>query len=425
MVLVVAYRLEDHALRRALRQLGGDVRLHRLVDADVALRSLGQEPAVLEHLVEHFRRRQPALEPLGHCGDRRLEHLLTPLGGDRRLCERPACLALALFAVAGDVVEHAARLVLLRVEPGEAEQAVAVVPGLDDVRVEREPVAAVGRVERDLLDVEPELVEAVQPLVQPVALVGPERLVARQLVPERRVTSDDLLAGLVRIDVRRQSDLGVDVEQLADDVLLRDLEIVGALADRERSVQLAGLRVDEIRRESAGVAPEERIRERAVAPEEAAEMQAREQLGKRVQQVRTQVGNAAAREENAIRQRVVEMTRDQRCVEVAAARGDDPDRLDDRQTLPLEPAQQRPLAPGRALGELLDGIQRTVVFEEADDVAADPADDRDEALRLPLLEWGTPGQVEKARVARAGDQLEGRAQAASVGRAAGCRRRST
>ena len=380
---------------------------------------------MLEHLVEHLGRRQPALEPFGHRGDRRLEHLLPPLGGDRRLREGPARLALALFPVAGDVVEHAARLILLRVEAGETKQAVAVMPRLDDVGVEREPVAAVGRVERDLLDVEPELVEAVQPLVQPVALVGPERLVARQLVPERRVPGDDLLSGLVGIDVRRQPDLGVDVEQLADDVLLRDLEIVGPLAVRERSMQLAGLRVDEVRRERTGIAPEEGIRKRAVAPEEAAQMQARKQLGKRVQQVRAQVGDAAAREENAIRQRVVEMTRDQRRVELVAARGDDPDRLDDRQTLSLEAPQQRPLAPGRALGELLDGVERAVVFEEADDVAADPTDQRDEALRLPVLERGAPGQVEEARVARARDQLEGRAQAASVGRAAGCRRRNT
>ena len=380
---------------------------------------------MLEHLVEHLGRRQPALEPFGHRGDRRLEDLLPPLGGDRRLREGPARLALALFPVAGDVVEHAARLILLRVEAGETKQAVAVMPRLDDVRVEREPVAAVGRVERDLLDVEPELVEAVQPLVQPVALVGPERLVARQLVPERRVPGDDLLSGLVGIDVRRQPDLGVDVEQLADDILLRDLEIVGPLAVRERSMQLAGLRVDEVRRERAGIAPEEGIRKRAVAPEEAAQMQACKQLGKRVQQVRAQVGDAAARKENAIRQRVVEMTRDQRRVEIVAARGDDPDGLDDRQTLPLQAPQQRPLAPGRALGELLDGVERAVVFEEADDVAADPTDQRDEALRLPVLERGAPGQVEEARVARARDQLEGRAQAASVGRAAGCRRRNT
>jgi hypothetical protein len=154
-------------------------------------------------------------------------------------------------------------------------------------------------------------------------------------------------------------------------------------------------------------------------------MQACEQLGECVQEVRAQVGNAAAREEHPIRERVVEMTCDQRRVELAAARGDDADRLDDRQTLPLQASQQRPFAPRRTLGELLDCVERAVVFEEADDVAADPTDQCDEALRLPVLEWGAPGQVEEARMARACDQLEGRAQAASVGRTAGCRRRST
>jgi hypothetical protein len=49
-------------------------------------------------------------------------------------------------------------------------------------------------------------------------------------------------------------------------------------------VELARLRVDEIRGEGARVAAEERVRERAVAPEEAAEMEPDEQLGAGVEQ---------------------------------------------------------------------------------------------------------------------------------------------
>ena len=113
-------------------------------------------------------------------------------------------------------------------------------------------------------------------------------------MPQRLVTADDLLADLVRVEVGREADLRIDVEQLAEDVHLRDLEVVAALAVRERAVQLAGLGIDEVRRERARVAAEERVREGAVAPEEAA-MCSRRAARERVQQVRAQVGDPLRR----------------------------------------------------------------------------------------------------------------------------------
>ena len=121
---------------------------------------------------------------------------------------------------------------------------------------------------------------------------GRERLLARQLAPEDVVAPHDLVAGLVGVEVRRKPDLGVDVEQLADDVDLRDLEVVGALTVGERAVELTRLGVDEVGGQRAGVAPEERVRERAVTPEEAAQMQPGEQLGERVQEMRAQIRDA-------------------------------------------------------------------------------------------------------------------------------------
>ena len=171
-------------------------------------------------------------------------------------------------------------------------------------------------------------------------------------------------------------------------------------------MQLARLGVDEVRRQRAGVAAEERVRERAVAPEEAAQMQAREQLDEPVQEVRAQVGDAAAGEERAVGERVLEVARDQHGVQVVAAAGDDPDRLDDRQALPLEAAQERPLAAGRTLGQLLQRVERAVVLDEAHDVAADAADQVDEPLRLPLLERLAPRQVEEVRMTGARDEVE-------------------
>jgi hypothetical protein len=94
----------------------------------------------------------------------------------------------------------------------------------------------------------------------------------------------------------------------------------------------ARLRVDEVRGERARVAAEERVRERAVAPEEAGEVQPDQQLAERVEQARAQIGDPVAcvpREERAVRKREVEMAGDEDVLEVLAARRDDADRLDD------------------------------------------------------------------------------------------------
>jgi len=53
--LRLGWRREDDSLRRARRELRHDVGAHGLLDADVLLCLLRQEPAVLEHLVEDLR----------------------------------------------------------------------------------------------------------------------------------------------------------------------------------------------------------------------------------------------------------------------------------------------------------------------------------------------------------------------------------
>src|SRR5690349_9593007 len=115
----------------------------------------------------------------------------------------------------------------------------AVVAGLDDVRVELQPVAGRRRLEVDLVDVEAEIVQSREPRVELVTLVGTEGLLACELAPEVLVAADDLLADLIRVDPRRQARLRVDVEQLADDVRLRDVDVVGTLAVGELAMQLA------------------------------------------------------------------------------------------------------------------------------------------------------------------------------------------
>ena len=89
-------------------------------------------------------------------------------------------------------------------------------------------------------------------------------------------------------------------------------------------MHLAGLGVDEIGGERSRISPKERVRERAVAPEETAEVQADEQLRPGVEQAAAQVGNAAACEERSERQRVVEMSGDQDGFEIVTPFGTTP-----------------------------------------------------------------------------------------------------
>ena len=124
------------ALRRVVRQLALHVRAHGLLDADVSALALREEPAVLEHLVEQLGGRQSSLQVVGHRGHGRFEDLLPPFRGDHRLGELAVLAPLLGLAVARDVVQHPARLPLLRVEAGQAQQPVPVVPRLDHVRVE-------------------------------------------------------------------------------------------------------------------------------------------------------------------------------------------------------------------------------------------------------------------------------------------------
>ena len=162
-----------------------DVGLHGRHQADVLSRLLGEEPAVLERLVEDLGRLALAPELARDRRDRGLEDLREPAVDGDRLRHGPAAPAVELGAEAREVVEESPRLVLLRVQPGERVQPAPVVARLDDARVQAQPVAVVACDELELVDVEAELVQPVQPLVDLVARVVGEELLARQLVPER------------------------------------------------------------------------------------------------------------------------------------------------------------------------------------------------------------------------------------------------
>ncbi len=203
----------------------------------------------------------------------------------------------------------------------------------------------------------------------------------------------------MRIEPRGQADLRrLEIEQLAGHVLLGDLQVVRALARAQLRMQLARLGIDEVGRERAGVAPEERVRERAVAPEEAREVDAHEQLGERVEQAVAQIGHAGPAEQAAIGQREVEMPRDQhRLGLVPVGLGvlrDDADGVDDGHDRVVERAQQAVFEPRDPRRQRLERVEALAVADEAHDVAVDAARDLDQAIALPV------GQRTRARAGR-------------------------
>ena len=175
-------------------------------------------------------------------------------------------------------------------------------------------------------------------------------------------------------------------------------------------MQLAGLGVDEVGGERARVAAEERVRERAVAPEEPAEVEAHEQLGARVEQPPAQVGDAAAREQRAVRQREVEVPRDQDGLELVAAVGDDADRLDDRHLVGREARSSPYSRRATRRGQLLERVERRPVAPSYSTKRTTwrwmPRTTSTSRSDLPLLERLVPRQVEEVGMPGPGDELQ-------------------
>ena len=139
-------------------------------------------------------------------------------------------------------------------------------------------------------------------------------------------------------------------------------------------------------------------------------MEADEKLGERRADRRLRRGEHPAAEDQAVRQREVELARDEDRVELVSCRvdalGDDADRLDDGHALLGELAQEPVLALGEALRQLLQRVVRPVQLDEADDVAADAAREVDEELRGPVLEREAPRKLEERALVGPRDEPE-------------------
>ena len=135
-------------------------------------------------------------------------------------------------------------------------------------------------------------------------------------------------------------------------------QVVLALPVGQLVVQLAGLGVHQVGGERAGVAAEQRVGQRDVAPEEADQVQPGQQHDHRVDQPVDGVLPDAAAEQRAVRQRELQVPGDQDRVERLAVGvepvGDHADRLDRRGVEPGQVAQQPVLVQGEVLEHLLD-----------------------------------------------------------------------
>ena len=117
-----------------------------------------------------------------------------------------------------------------------------------------------------LVDVEAEAVEPGDPLFDALHLVGREVLDGGELGPQSVVPALESFDELVRVDLVAHEAAGLEIQRLGEQVAGRRVEIVGALTVAELLVQLSGLGVDQVRRELAGRASEQRV-EREQSPQ--------------------------------------------------------------------------------------------------------------------------------------------------------------
>jgi hypothetical protein len=161
-------------------------------------------------------------------------------------------------------------------------------------------------------------------------------------------------------------------------------------------MQLAGLGVDQIGGERAGVAPEQCVGQRHVAPQEPGQVQPGQQHDHRVDQPVDRVLADAAGEQRAVRQRELQMLGDQHRVQRLTGRiepgGDHADRLDRRGVQPVEVAQQPVFVDREVLQHLLDRVDLGADPDEADHVPGDAAGQRDQTLGRPVLQRHVPRQ---------------------------------
>ena len=163
------------------------------------------------------------------------------------------------------------------------------------------PARRPARLQLDLVDREAEVVQPPDPGPDRVPVVGRELGLEVELLPDARRTVVRTVSAASTASSKASGAAlhRAEVGQAERDVLDEDVEVVGALAVGQRRVDLARLGIDEEGLDLVAVAPEQRVRERAVAPEHAGPVEVDEQPRHRVEQpvavrARARAGSASA-----------------------------------------------------------------------------------------------------------------------------------
>ena len=216
------------------------------------------------------------------------------------------------------------------------------------------------------------------------------------------------VADLHFVDLAGQQRAGAQIHQFADDIRASQVDIVFALAFRQADMQIAGLSVHQERGERVGVAQEQDVRQRDIAPVETGEVQTHHQHGQGVDQTFGRVRTQVAGEQGTVRQRELQMPGDQNRLQRLTFTGmtarHHGDRLDGGQFELLQTAQQLVLALGDVAGDLLHGVHGIADVHETHDVAGDASGQIGEQFVRPGSQRLLPRQGEHLRVrARGGD----------------------
>ena len=220
-----------------------------------------------------------------------------------------------------------------------------------------------------------------------------------------------------------------EVGQPEADVLDEDVEVERALPVRQARVDLARLGVDEVGLDLVAVAPEQGVRERAVAPVDAGPMEVDQQRRHRVEEAvairpRTE---REAHQQAAVLDRVGEVFGRQDGGVAGSATSARPTAVTAGRPAPSSRRRTSNSDAATSMRLLLERVRVAVEDEEPDEVArrADRQVAEAQRRRRPVGERELPGQVEQARAAaRAGEASGRRLEPASVVRASCAGRRS-
>ena len=350
-------------------------------------------------LVENFRGRQPVTEAGRDRRDHGLVDLFHPALRRDCLRYRLARLLLQVAAEPGDVVEQPAGLVLFRTDAGLLKQLPNVQARLRDLGPYPQP-GPLGRADQlQLVGVKAQLVKPPEAFGDPVPLLlRPQRLLLGQLVPQTLVPALELLPGQDGVNPGRQQSARFEVEQLAADPLDRELDVKCPLPGTQDRVLLAGLGIHEVGLKSPRVVAEQRVRQRAVPPEEPGHVQPDKEFDHGVEQPTGRLAAVRAGEQGTVSRRVLQEPGHQDRVGVRAAVDHDANHLHGRDAHRGQRAKQPVLAPGKPLADGLQGVQFPALGNEPDHVTGKPAlPDLDQPLVPPLLKRQAERQAQQPR----------------------------